>query len=64
MATHYVGEIVHFHPPVTGGIVTATVKAVHSDPRWGTSLEVLITDGTRTWPTGSRECIDATQVLP
>lgn len=61
---HYVGQIVRFRPPVTGGEVTAKVTAVHSDPRWGTSLEVLITDGTRTWPTGSRECIDATQVLP
>lgn len=61
---HYVGQVVRFRPPVTGGEVAAKVTAVHSDPRWGTSLEVLITDGTRTWPTGSRECIDATQVLP
>jgi hypothetical protein len=59
---YFVGMTVQFRPRVTGGLVIATVTAVHDIPLYGVSLDIVVTDGTRVWPTGLRECIDASML--
>lgn len=59
----FVGQTVTFYPRITGGYVVATVEAIHEIPLYGTSLDILVTDGTRAWPTGLREAISADVVL-
>lgn len=57
-----VDDVVTFSPRVTGGWVVAKVTDVFFHAGWGYSYNVLITDGTRAWPTGATECV-AEEVL-
>lgn len=52
-----VDEVVTFRPRVTGGYVVAKVKGILHDARFGYAYQILITDGTRVWPTGTTECV-------
>lgn len=57
----YVGQVVQYRPPVTGGQVVAVVTAVHN-MQFGVSLDVRVTDGTRYWPTGCETAFFAEDV--
>jgi hypothetical protein len=48
-ANFYVGMVVQFAPPVSGGVVVAVVTKVINR----TTLALRITDGTRNYPTGT-----------
>ena len=59
MSDFYVGQTIEYRPRITGGVVIATVTAVHDIPLFGISLDILVTDGTAVWPTGTRESVSA-----
>lgn len=56
-ALYAVDDVVTFSPGVTGGHVVAKVTGVVFHAYFGCSYLVLVTDGTRAWPTGSTECV-------
>lgn len=60
----FIGQVIEYRPPVTGGIVVAVVTAIHDIPLFGVSLEIRVTDGTRVWPPGTRETIPADGIEP
>ena len=60
----FIGQVIEYRPRVTGGIVVAVVTGIHDIPLFGVSLDIRVTDGTRTWPPGTRESISADGIEP